>query len=541
MPNARPGPDSDSIVGALARQQAWRRFALAFVAGALGTVALAPYHFTPALFAAACIVVWLLDGAGARTRKKWSGFAVGWWFGFGYFLVGMRWLPAAFEVDSETFGVGLGVLGLVALAAGLALFWGAGGAIAAALWTKGPRRLAAFALAFWIAEMARERLFGGLPWNQPGYAWPAGGAISQAASIIGIDGLTALTLLAAAAPAAIADRDSPLALRFAPAAAAALAFGLIWGAGAERLSDANAAISTPGPIVRVADPGVSQRDKWAQVNDQEWRMLDRYMAVSGAAAQSNAQILIWPEGAIPTINFFVLENPYFLRDLGQGLGQRALVMGVSRREPRNGAIAYFNSAVVIDGVLGETRVGQVYDKSRLVPFGEFIPLWSLFSGLNIAPLQRIGAGFTPGGPQTRIVVPDAPPASVLICYEAIFPNFVPRGDERPGWLIALSNDAWFGGGVGPAQHDNQARYRTIEEGLPMARAASGGWSSITDAYGRAIRTAPPGGGAAEAPLPPSLAETPFAQWGYYFLLLIGFGLCALRFWPRKPRTGNRLG
>ncbi|MBI1251980.1 MAG: apolipoprotein N-acyltransferase [Alphaproteobacteria bacterium] len=532
---------SQGIHAILARQPAWRRCALAFAAGALATVGLAPYHFIPAFVAGAVILIWLLDVASGKPRRLRAGFAAAWWFGFGYFLVGMRWLPAAFEVDAETFGLGLGIVGLFTLAGGLALFWGAAGAAAIALWREGPRRLAAFALTFWIAELARERLFGGLPWNQPGYIWPAGGAISQSASLFGIDGLTLFTLLGAAAPAVIADRGLNLPLRFAPIAFAALVFGLSWGAGRERLRAPSLPEIGETPIVRVADPGVSQRDKWAQARDQEWLMLDRYLAVSGGAEDSQAQVLIWPEGAIPTINFFVLENPYFLQELGAALDQRALVVGLTRRAVSDTGVTYFNSAAVIDGVAGQARVGQVYDKSRLVPFGEFIPLWTLFSDLNLAPLQRIGAGFTPGGPPTRIIIPDAPPAAVLICYEAIFPNFVPRGAERPGWIIALSNDAWFGGGVGPAQHDNQARYRTIEEGLPMARAASGGWSSIVDAYGRSVRRSPPSGGAAEALLPPALAETPFAKWGYFVLMALGGAVTALLLGPRisiKGRAGH---
>ncbi len=532
-------PASESLPARLARQPAWVRYALAFGAGAVATVALAPFHFAPAMAAGIVILVWLLDGAAGRAHRLRAGFAAGWWFAFGYFLIGMRWLPAAFEVDSASFGVGLGLAGLVTLAAGLAVFWGVAGAAAVRFWTGGPRRIAWFALCFWLAEMARERLFGGLPWNQPGYLWPAGDEISQVASIIGIDGLTALTLLVMAAPAAIADRDHRLWVRFAPAAGAALMLGALWGGGAARLRESPNQPAADAPIIRVADPGVSQRDKWAQAPDQEWRILDRYAAVSGAADAADAQILIWPEGAIPTVNFFALENPYFLQEVGALLGQRAVVVGLTRRAPGAGAPTYYNSAVVIDGVLGAARLGQIYDKSRLVPFGEFIPLWSLFSAMNIAPLQRIGAGFTPGGPPGRVFIPDAPPAAITICYEAIFPNFIPRGPERPGWIIAISNDAWFkfqerdltgAGETGPAQHANQALYRAIEEGLPMARAASGGWSFIADANGRLVRAVGPQGGAAQAALPPALPQTPFARWGVAFLLALAGGLTALRFW-----------
>jgi apolipoprotein N-acyltransferase len=349
--------------------------------------------------------------------------------------------------------------------------------------------------------------------------------------VVGAYGLTLITLLIAATPAAIADVRAGTAGRFAPMVAAGLIVGMGWGWGAQRL--VHAQVDPPGalPIVRVADSGMSQAEKWEARADQEWRVLDRYLQASGSPNDSRASILIWPEGAIPVINFFMLENPSFLDALGRGLGDRVLIAGLSRREMRSDTLVYFNSAAVIDGVSGESRLSQIYDKHHLVPFGEYIPLWSIVSSLNIAPLQRIGAGFESGAPPTRLVVPEAPPAVVLICYEAIFPGMVPRGDERPGWIVSVTNDAWFGGGAGPYQHYAMARYRAIEEGLPMARAASGGVSAIIDAYGRAIRSTQGRGEFAEAQLPPALAETPYAQFGYLVVSVLITIIAGMRIFP----------
>ncbi|MGH6949933.1 MAG: apolipoprotein N-acyltransferase, partial [Vitreimonas sp.] len=236
--------------------------------------------------------------------------------------------------------------------------------------------------------------------------------------------------------------------------------------------------------------------------------------------------------AIPVVNFWTLENPAFLDALGRGLGDRVLITGLSRRELRPEGIAIFNSAAVIDGVSGAPRVSeQIYDKHRLVTGAEYIPLWSLISGLNIAPLQRIGAGFEPGAMPTRLIIPDAPPAIVLICYEAIFPGFVPRGEARPGWIVSVTNDAWFGHGTGPWQHYAMARYRAIEEGLPMARAASGGVSAIVDSYGQEVAATQARAMYAEAQLPRALAETVLVRWGHILLPLLLVIVAALRFFP----------
>jgi apolipoprotein N-acyltransferase len=129
---------------------------------------------------------------------------------------------------------------------------------------------------------------------------------------------------------------------------------------------------------------------------------------------------------------------------------------------------------------------------------------------------------------------------IHICYESIFPGFTPRGDARPGWIVNITNDAWFGGGVGPAQHFAIARYRAIEEGLPLARAASGGISAIIDAYGRAVDIADPALGYAEAQLPATLSETLYARFDWWMIGgllagLVAMRLAAPRFAPRDVR------
>ncbi len=512
----------------------WQRRGLAVLAGAAATLAHAPFQFVPAYAAALVVLVWLLDAAARRERPLVSAFAAGWFFGLGHLSTGLYWVSSAFLVDSDAWGPLWGIPAALALAGGLALLWGFGCALAMMFWTDGMRRLPVFAACVFISEWLRGHLFGGLPWLLPGYVWTPGEPISQLASVIGIYGLSLLTLLAAIAPATVADGQSGAGRRLVPMLVAGLAMGMAWGWGAQRL--AHAAIDPPGaqPIVRVTDSGMSQAEKWAPHSDQEWRVLRRYLDASGPPGRGRAAIVIWPEGAIPALNFFMLENPDFMDAVGRGLGDRALVLGLSRREMGEDALLYFNSAAVIDGVSGMARVSQTYDKNRLVPFGEFIPLWSLVSSLNIAPLQRIGAGFEAGNRPTRLVVPEAPAAVVLICYEAIFPGMVPRGDERPGWIISVTNDAWFGDlswFTGPWQHYAMARYRSIEEGLPMARAASGGVSAIIDSYGRAVRSTQRQGGFAEAQIPPALAETLMARYGNFFVLALLVMVAGLRFFP----------
>lgn len=534
-----------------ASRTSWQRRGLAFLFGASATLGHAPLQLTLVYVVAIVGLVWLLDAVSRSKTRLGSAFAMGWWFAFGHFVTGFYWMSSAFLVDPDTFGLPLGIAAVLALDAALALFWGVGCLIAMLLWTQDVRRIAVFAVAIFIVEWLRGNILTGFPWLLAGYVWTPGEPVSQLASLFGIYGLSLLTLLVSAAPATIADRQFSAGQRFAPMIAAALLIGLSFGWGAQRV--ATAPVDPPGaqPVVRVADSGLSQAEKWRYHPEQERRVLRRYLNVSGAQNESRAEILIWPEGAIPTLNFFTLDNEDFLAELGRGLGDRALVTGLTRCEPRPACDAFmrgeqgasnlrlYNSAAVIDGVSGAPRLSQTYDKYHLVPFGEYIPFWSLMSQLNIAPLQRIGAGFTPGEPPSRLVIPGAPPAVVLICYEAIFPGMVPRGEGRPGWIIVVTNDAWFGNGTGPQQHYSMARYRSIEEGLPMARAASGGVSAIVDSFGRTVRSTQGRGAATEAQLPPAIQPTAFVQWGNMLLVLLVLVITFLRFLPiRMPGPGR---
>ncbi|KAF0183078.1 MAG: apolipoprotein N-acyltransferase [Hyphomonadaceae bacterium] len=520
----------------------WRMYVAAMAVGAFSALAFAPFYITPALAVGLCFLVWMIDGAARHHRPMRAAFGRGWMFAFGHFLAGTYWVGAAFtQVDGAMALMPLGVIGLPAL---LAVFWGLASMVAVRLWTADSRRIAVIASMLMFAELVRGHLFGGFPWNLAGYTWEAGTALSQGAAFVGIYGLTAITLLILATPATLADSHRGWALRATPVMIGALLLGLLWGAGAERLETAGPVNPRAGgAIVRVVDPGYTQREKWTEGREHE--VLARYLELTGPAAGANSEVVVWPEGAIPARYPempVLMENPDMLDAIGETLGDRVLIIGATRLEyDSKGAVSHFyNSGVVVDGVSGQAEVRQWHDKNRLTPFGEFIPLFNLVEWLNIPTLQQIGTGFTPGEPPSRVVIPGAEDALILICYESIFPGLVPHGAERPGWIANISIDAWYGDGTGPWQNDNQSRYRAIEEGLPMARAASGGISSITDAYGRKVVSVGRKGGAVEAALPVALPETINVRFGWLLTPLLILLIAFLRFAPPgAPARGFR--
>jgi len=171
-------------------------------------------------------------------------------------------------------------------------------------------------------------------------------------------------------------------------------------------------------------------------------------------------------------------------------------------------------------------IAATYDKLHLVPFGEYLPFQRFLESLGLQQLTKQRGGFSAGDRRRLLLIPGAPPAVPLICYEIIFPGEVganaPLKGEgqggaapaRPGWMINVTNDGWFGMSSGPYQHFQQARVRAIEEGLPLVRAANTGISAVVDPLGRIIEKLPLGAeGVIDAPLPQRIAAPPYTRVG----------------------------
>jgi len=186
----------------------------------------------------------------------------------------------------------------------------------------------------------------------------------------------------------------------------------------------------------------------------------------------------------------------------------------------------WNSLHAIDS---SGNIAATYDKHHLVPFGEYMPLRSIMS---VAKLTHGNIDFSSGPGAQTLQVPGLPPFSPLICYEAIFPGQVASGDVRPGWLLNITNDGWFGNTAGPYQHLQAARLRAIEEGLPMVRAANTGISAVIDPLGRILAHLPLGQeGVLQIALPRALGRTPYAMlgdWTLFLILIIPLGLVSIR-------------
>jgi apolipoprotein N-acyltransferase len=452
---------------------------------------MAPFFVSPILFATLPVLIWLIDGSARATRyesfRRAAG--AGWWFGFGYFLLGLFWIGEAFLVEADKFGW-LMPFAVLILPAGLALFTAAAVGSARVIWPAGFARVLVLAVALSIAEWLRGHVLTGFPWNVLGYAltWPL--SLMQSASVLGVYGLTLICVPIFAAPLVLLAGAKPeargIALRNG-LLVAALPLVVLYAWGAWRLSG-DPARMVDGARVRIVQASVSQRDKWRPEKQREifedQLSLSRHDASGHRDDLAGITHLVWPEAAMP---FLPLEQPEALRAIGELLPQNTQLLSGALRLDHSSATmggprVGFNSLMVF-GKGGTLE--QLYDKIHLVPFGEYLPMQSLLERIGLEKLTRWRGGFSTGPvPRPLLNIPGLPPVVGLICYEAIFPAAVVQGEQRPGLIVNITNDGWFGDTTGPWQHFHQTRVRAVEEGLPIIRAANNGVSAVVDAQGR---------------------------------------------------------
>ncbi|MBS0529061.1 MAG: apolipoprotein N-acyltransferase [Proteobacteria bacterium] len=493
----------------------WKRAAIAVLAGAASSLAMEPFNAWPVLFITFPIAIWLIDGAGAgRLGGVPAAALTGWLFGLGYFIPGLYWIGNAFLVDAQTFAW-LMPFAVVGLPAYLALFTALGFALARLIWTRDASRVLALAAALTIGEWLRGHVLTGFPWNAFGYALTEPLALAQTASLIGLWGMTFLSIAIFGSPAVLIDGPSRSRRSWmAPVIGLVLlvAMGVY---GAVRLSLHPTEFADKVKL-RIMQPNLEQDARFNYAAKAE--VMRKYLSLSDRSTGPNstgvrdATILIWPESAFP---FFLAREADAMAQIADLLPKGTILITGSVRAPDQPPgtriTRAYNSIYVIDH---DGSILATYDKLHLVPFGEFLPFQDLMEKLGFVQLTKVQGGFIPGTRRRTIELPNAPPVLPLICYEAIFPDDIETRGERPGWIVNLTNDGWFGISTGPYQHLQQARLRAIEEGLPLVRAANTGISAVIDSVGRIVTRLDLGAeGVLDSRLPSAIPPTPYVRAG----------------------------
>jgi apolipoprotein N-acyltransferase len=508
----------------------------ALAAGLAGACGYAPLKAWPVTLVAFALLLWLVADAG-RLR---SALARGWWFGVGYFTLGLNWIATAFTYQAAM-PAWLGWIAVVllslylaiypAVAAGLAWRWGrpAHGSVAGR--SAALSFVLIFASAWIVTEWLRATLFTGFAWNPLGVSLlPT--PISRLAPWIGTYGLSGVAALIAGCLLILWHRAwrsaaSLLAMVAIAVAAAALANGPPPG-------DTTVAL-------RIVQPNIGQQDKWQEGFEEE--NMARLEGLSGDAPRE-PRLLLWPEAAVtrPLENELAYpalqrETAALRQDVGALLrpGDLLLTGGVTWRSRTGEEVTSATNSVFAIAPGG--RILARYDKAHLVPYGEYLPMRPILSTIGLSRLAPGDVDFDPGPGAQSLDLPLVGKVGFQLCYEIIFSGEVVDRKNRPAFVFNPSNDAWFGA-WGPPQHLAQARLRALEEGLPVLRSTPTGISAVIDADGRLLASVQwREAGVIDSRLPRAKPPTLFARIGNalpiaFAVLLAAFGI-ALR---RRART-----
>lgn len=341
----------------------------------------------------------------------------------------------------------------------------------------------------WVSiEYLRSFMFSGFPWEFLGHSQFKRLVIIQLSDIFGAYGVSFLLALSNAVIALCllyltGKRLYRLSLTWRPIVASIvlffLAFSLSWSYGVYRIRQTQKAADT-APVIRagIVQGNIDQFHKWDPAFQDN--TIEKYITLSRLAGKEQPQLIVWPETATP---FYYLSDTRLSDRVRQGIqstgidflfGSPSFVRGVDR-------IDFYNSAYI---VLEDGKTEAKYDKARLVPFGEYVPLkkWLPFLGKmveNVGDFKTGKKGSTVSWRNLQL--------GIQICFEIIFPDLARAMVENHAMLLVnITNDAWFGQTAAPYQHFSMAVFRAVENKRSLVRAANTGISGFIDPTGRTV-------------------------------------------------------
>jgi apolipoprotein N-acyltransferase len=434
-----------------------------------------------------------------ETKKQ--VFTLSFIFALGYFIAGLYWIGNALLVEGNEYKWAW-PLAVIALPALLSIFPALYVTINHILFRSNPlAHFIGFCVLLTASEWVRGHAFTGFPWNLYGYGLASNEAMAQALSLIGPYGLTLLTVFLGSSLGYIATQKyyRPIIL-----VVAAITLGSFYSFGSQRLSNATTTFQDD-VVFHIVQPNIAQAEKWKVENffknfKAHTNIINRALPIP----TSKKHVVVWPETAIPPALLNTNETHQQIQRMLQGLGENAILLSGALAIEQDTKTKYYNSLMSWQA---QQHSKKIYSKSHLVPFGEYIPFQKY---IPISTITNF-SGFERGQGPTTIKIKNFPSFSPLICYEIIFPYTATNTKEtRPDYILTITNDAWYGPSNGPHQHFAQARFRAIEQGLPVVRSANTGISGMIDPYGRVVdHLALSAQGVVSTALPEAIANSTF--------------------------------
>jgi len=493
-----------------------RQYVVPLLAGAGLPLAFSPVDFFPlAVFMPAILFYFWLQSSPRQA------FIIGYLFGVGFFGAGVSWVAVSFY-RFGSMGMALSVAATLLFVLFLALFPALLGWISRRYFSAlGERRyLLLLVPALWVFfEWVRGWILTGFPWLNLGYS-QTDSLLVGVVPVLGVYGTSWVVALSAGLLVyALVSKNRSRVIALATLLTVWLAAG---GLAQVTWSEAKGTPLTASLI----QGNVPQNIKWQP--DQRGPTIELYTRLS--SDRWDRDVIVWPETALPA---YLHQAQSFLENLvskGHENGGATLLTGLPVMSGQDDS-QYYNGVVRVGvDAAGEVST-QVYRKSHLVPFGEYIPFKSVLGGL-LDILQVPMADFSRGAAKQPLLEVGDNKIGMSICYEDAFGEEVIRALPAASFLVNVSNDAWFGDSFAPHQHLQMARMRAVETARPMLRATNNGVSAVIDHRGKLLATSPQFEVAVlDGEIQPQRGATPYVQagnWPVLFALLVTLFVCVLR-------------
>ena len=494
-----------------------------FLLGAITILGFAPYNLTFINFFTFSILLFLISKVKKSTQSKYRNkksnryfFYLGCSFGFGFFLLGNYWITISLTHD-EMFK-GLIPFALILIPLFLSLFFGLAILLVGTFVEKDISFILFFSLVFSIFEFLRGNLFTGFPWNLISYTWSWSTEIVQILSLIGAYSLSLISITFFCIPFLFFKKEFVLKNIFFVLFCLIIFIGN-YSYGKFKLNNSNYKFDKE-INVKIISPNFSLKD---YNNQSEEFKIKRLIKISDPKKDKKT-LFIWPEGIFYQS---YLEDIKKYRNLFKDKfsENHLIILGINNFTSINNIDdqKYFNSLAVLNYKL---EILSLYNKINLVPFGEFLPFEKTLSKFGLKKITPGYSSFSSGDERMminlgsqfneKLILP-------LICYEIIYPAKIKKANQLPDLVVNISEDAWFGQSIGPQQHFTKAIYRSIEEGIFIARSANKGISGFINPNGRVIKSLNMGeSGNVELNFPYFYQSTLFSNYGnkIYFLVIL---------------------
>ena len=463
--------------------------------GALQVLAFAPFDWWFIQFVSIIPLLWAFEYLPKR-KSYWCAF----WYGTGFWVATTHWIYYSFT-HFATAPLVLSALLVLGFAMAMALFFvglcwlwhrvnrpfGFYGYLPAPVWLK----CLLFAASWLVVEWVRSTVFQGFPWLLLGYSG-MDVPLVPFTNWLPVGGVWVLSFIWALLIAstfymlhALVRAKSSWGQRVRSILYTALVFGAIVG-GSFILPDEYSQPNGRSVRVGLVQPSIPLAEKWSS------RLQTRNLLIMQQLSlplRDQVEAIVWPESSIAGI--WKRRQP-LLRSISQSLAPAALISGTLRQGQGDLQSKVFNSIgnfTSLQSTDSDAQEPTFYDKRQLVPFGEFMPLYSVLSGTMRwlgFPVSSLSASQTNdnhvsfGGMQF----------GAAICYEIIFPRLFSRGAWKNDAILNISDDGWFGDSIGPKQHFQMARARALENDRQVFRVGNDGLTALIDHRGAVVASLP---------------------------------------------------